>query len=45
MKRKQEGEWMKCPNSNCNGKIDMEKQKTKKGNFYYCKKCGTVIYR
>jgi len=36
---------MKCPNSNCDGEIERDEQKKKKGNFYYCKKCGTVVYR
>ena len=36
---------MKCPNSKCNNKIDKNKQKKAESNFYYCKDCGTVVYR
>jgi hypothetical protein len=36
---------MKCPNQNCNNKIDTAKQKKTEGNFYCCTDCGTIIYR
>jgi len=39
---KQEGERMECPN--CKGEIVKGKQNNE-GNFYHCKRCGTVIYR
>ncbi|MFQ5758157.1 MAG: hypothetical protein ACE5IF_00605 [Candidatus Bathyarchaeia archaeon] len=34
---------MECPN--CKAKIDKAKQGKARGNFYYCKNCGTVISR
>jgi len=45
VKRNEKVKWMKCPNSNCDGEIERDEQKKTKGNFYYCKKCGTVVYR
>ncbi|KPV64264.1 MAG: hypothetical protein AOA66_0353 [Candidatus Bathyarchaeota archaeon BA2] len=39
---KREVKNMECPN--CKGEI-AEEQQGNEGNFYHCKRCGTVIYR
>jgi len=36
---------VKCPNASCNNKINRAEQKKEEGNFYFCKDCGTVVYR
>jgi predicted RNA-binding Zn-ribbon protein involved in translation (DUF1610 family) len=36
---------MRCPKTGCNNKINDEKQKKTESNFYFCKDCGTVVYR
>lgn len=33
---------MKCPIRGCNGEIA---QAHRDSNFYYCKNCGTVVYK
>jgi len=38
-------EEMKCPRIGCNNKINDEEQKKTESNFYFCKDCGTVVYR
>jgi len=38
-------EKMKCPRTGCNNKINDEEQKKIESNFYFCKDCGTVVYR
>jgi len=42
---KHEGEKVKCPNTDCKNKIDKSEQKKADSNFYFCKECGTVVYR
>jgi len=42
---KHEGEMVKCPNAYCKNKIDRSEQKKVDSNFYFCKECGTVVYR
>ena len=39
---KQEDENMECPN--CKGEIVKAKHGNV-GNFFHCRKCGTVVYR
>jgi len=36
---------MKCPKTDCHNKINEEEQKKIESNFYFCKDCGTVVYR
>lgn len=35
--------YSRCPG--CGGAIDVKAQDRVEGNFYYCSKCGTILYR
>jgi len=36
---------MDCPKAACRSKINEKEQKKVESNFYFCKDCGTVVYR